>query len=149
MMKVILKNPVDGLGNPGDIVQVKDGYARNFLFPKDLAAPATSFNIKSLEHQKLAIARRVRREEGDAQIFAEKLRTVTVTVRRQVGDQDKLFGSVTTRDISDALQGEGIDLSHKSIILDAPIRELGAHDVNVKLAHGVQGCFKLLVDAAN
>lgn len=148
-MKVILKNPVDGLGNPGDVVQVKDGFARNFLFPKDLAAPATSFNIKTLEHQRRSIARRVLREEGDAEIFAEKLRTVTVTVRRQVGEQDKLFGSVTTRDISDALQGEGIELNHKAIILEAPIRELGAHDVSVKLSHGIKGSFKLLVDAAN
>lgn len=147
-MEVILKGAVDGLGEPGSIVTVKDGYARNYLIPRDLAAPATSFNVKSLNHQKAQIARRMAREEAGAMAMADRLRTVTVTVRRQVGDQDKLFGSVTSRDIVDALSGEGIPVDSKSVLLDAPIKELGVHDIDVKLAHGVKGTFKLLVDRA-
>ena len=147
-MEVILKGAVDGLGEPGSIVSVKDGFARNYLIPRDLAAPATSFNVKNLNHQKAQIARRVAREEAGAMAMADRLRTVTVTVRRQVGDQDKLFGSVTSRDIVDALSGEGIPVDSKSVLLDAPIKELGVHDVDVKLSHGVKGTFKLLVDRA-
>ncbi len=147
-MEVILKGAVEGLGEPGTVVSVKDGYARNYLIPRDLAAPATSFNVKNLNHQKAQIARRVAREEAGAMAMADRLRTVTVTVRRQVGDQDKLFGSVTSRDIVDALSGEGIPVESKSVLLEAPIKELGVHDVEVKLAHGVKGTFKLLVDRA-
>ena len=147
-MEVILKGAVDGLGEPGSIVTVKDGYARNYLIPRDLAAPATSFNVKSLNHQKAQISRRMAREEAGAMAMADRLRTVTVTVRRQVGAQDKLFGSVTSRDIVEALSGEGIPVDSKSVLLDAPIKELGVHDIDVKLAHGVKGTFKLLVDRA-
>jgi large subunit ribosomal protein L9 len=147
-MKVILKQAVEPLGRPGDVVEVKDGYARNFLIPKDLAAPATSFNIRNIEHQRRDIARKVAREEAAAMSMADRLRTVTVTVRRQAGEQEKLFGSVTTRDIGDALRQEGIQLDHRMILLEAPIRELGVHDIVVKLPHGVKGTFKLLVDRA-
>lgn len=147
-MKVILKQPVDGLGVPGEVADVKDGFARNYLFPRDLAAPATSFNVHNLEHQRKQIARRVAREEAAALTVAEQLRTVTVTIRRQAGEQEKLFGSVTSRDVAESLRREGIDLNHKSILLEAPIRELGVHDIEVKLAHGVRGSFKLLVDRA-
>ena len=147
-MQVILKHSVDGLGRAGELVNVKNGYARNYLIPKDLAAPATMHNMRRLEHQKADIGRRVAREEAMAFSTAESLRTVTVTVRRQAGEQDKLFGSVTTRDICDALHAEGIELDHRLILLDAPIRELGVHDVEVKLQHGVKGTFKLLVDRA-
>ncbi len=147
-MKVILKQAVEPLGRPGDVVEVKDGYARNFLIPKDLAAPATTFNIRNIEHQRRDISRKVAREEAAAMSMADRLRTVTVTVRRQAGEQDKLFGSVTTRDIGDALRQEGIQLDHRSILLEAPIKELGVHDVPVKLPHGVMGTFKLLVARA-
>ena len=145
-MKVILKSSLNAIGEPGDIVDVKDGYARNYLFPKDMAAPATSVNVKSLNHQKQQIERRVKREQTASLAVSERLKTVTVTIRCQVGEEDKMFGSVTSRDISDALRKEGIDMDHRTILIDGPIKELGVHDIDVKLAHGVKGSFKLLVD---
>ncbi|MBR57141.1 MAG: 50S ribosomal protein L9 [Myxococcales bacterium] len=147
-MKVILKSSLNTIGEAGDIVDVNDGYARNFLFPKDMAAPATSFNVKSLNHQKLQIERRVQREQTAALAVSERLKTVTVTIRCQVGEEDKMFGSVTSRDISDALRKEGIDMDHRTILISGPIKELGVHDIEVKLSHGVKGSFKLLVDRA-
>ena len=145
-MKVILKSSLTAIGEPGDIIDVNDGYARNYLFPKDMAAPATPFNVKSLNHQKLQIERRVKREQTASLAVSERLKTVTVTIRCQVGEEDKMFGSVTSRDISDALRKEGIDMDHRTILIDGPIKELGVHDIDVKLAHGVKGSFKLLVD---
>jgi len=146
-MKVILTNEVEGLGAPGVVVEVKDGFARNYLIPRDLAEPATERNMKRLNHQRRQIERRVAREATAAMGVAERLRTVTVTVRRQVGEQEKLFGSVTSRDIADALRREGIEIAHKDVLVDAPLKELGAHDISVKLPHGVQGSFKLLIDS--
>ncbi len=148
MMKVILKQGVEGLGAPGDLVSVRDGYARNYLIPRELAAPATSFNVKNLSHQRREIERRVAREEAQAISVAERLRTVTVTIRRQVGEGDKMFGSVTARDVAEGLRGEGIEISHRALGIDAPIKELGVHDIEVKLLHGVKGTFKLLVSRA-
>ena len=146
-MKVILTKDVEKLGSAGDIVKVKDGYARNYLIPKNFAFVANEKNIKELEFNKRMIAKRIDTEVGAATALANKLAECEIRVEKKVGEEGKLFGSVTTREIKEALSEKGFDIDHRSIILDGNIKKSGVYEVEVKLFREVRGVFKLWVVA--
>lgn len=132
-MKVILIDEIRGLGTRGDIVQVKDGYARNYLLPKKLAREATPGNLKSIEQERRKWSLLSDQEKVAAQKAAEKIEGMKLVIRKKVGDSGTLYGSVTSSEIADALLAEGIEVDKRRIELSQPIKSLGAHDVDVKL----------------
>jgi len=132
-MKVILKEDVKSLGRMGEVVNVSDGYARNYLIPKGLAVDATTKNIKALEHEKKVIELRAQKLRNQAKAEAERLSSMMLTLRAKAGEEEKLFGSITTMDIADALKAEGIEIERKKIVLDEPIKRLGEYTVSVRL----------------
>ena len=139
-MKVILKQNVPSLGKAGDLVKANDGYARNFLIPKGLAAEADEKNIKVFEHEKRNILRKAEKEHKSAQELANVLSKVTITMARKVGDQDKLFGSVSVKDIETALKEKGYDINRKMIVHEhgEHIKSLGEFKIKIKLTHEVE-----------
>lgn len=137
MLQVILKDHVDNLGQAGDIVRVRPGYARNFLYPHDLAAPADKGRVKELEHNKQAIASRMRRLRTAAQVLADRITTMTILIEAQVGEGDRMFGSITAHDIAVKLADQGIQVDRRKVMLEHPIRNLGAYQVDAKLEAGV------------
>jgi large subunit ribosomal protein L9 len=136
-MKVILTEEIRGLGSRGDIVAVKDGYARNFLLPKNLAREATPGNLKSIEQERKKWALLAQQEKDVAQKAAEKVQGIKITVQKRVGDAGQLFGSVTANEIADALEAKGIEVDKRRIELAHPIKSLGTHDVDVRLHRDV------------
>ena len=144
-MKVILVEDVANLGKIGDTVEVKNGYSRNFLIPRNLAIGASSRNIKAQQHQLQAIEKKVAKVISDAQTLSEKLSGASVTFTRKAGDTGKLFGSVTNMDITDELANDGITLDRKDVLLEEPIKELGDFEVSVKLPHEVSATIKVTV----
>jgi len=144
-MKVILKENVESLGKAGDSVKVADGYARNYLIPKGLAVEASSWSLKALEHEKKRIMKKIESERKKAELMVEALRGVTCTIYRRAGEQDKLFGSVTTKDIEKCLIEQGIAIDRKMIILDEPVRSLGEYPVKIKLQPGVTAEIKITI----
>jgi large subunit ribosomal protein L9 len=138
-MKVILLEDVKKLGKKGDLANVADGYARNYLFPRNLAEEATAGGIKQLKQEKAALENKKKKEMGLAQEIAEKLSKATVTLKVKSGDQGKLFGSVTSKDISEALkEQQKIEVDRRKIELSEPIKSLGAYEVDIKLAPEVE-----------
>ena len=144
-MKVILKQNVPSLGKAGDLIKVNDGYGRNLLIPKGLAIEANEKNIKTLEHEKKNILQKTQKEHKTAEGLALALANVTLTMSRKVGDQDKIFGSVTTKDIESALKEKGYDIDRKMIIHDEQIKSLGEFKIKIKLLSGVDTELKLIV----
>ena len=144
-MKVILQSDVANLGSVGDLVTVSDGYGRNYLIPRGLAVLAVERNVKQLEHQKRVTAHRRARLESDAKELADKLTQTAVSIKRAAGEEDKLFGSVTNRDIAEALAEDGFELDRRSIVLDEPIRNIGVFTVPVKLGMGIEAAVKVYV----
>ena len=136
-MKVILTDEIRGLGTRGDIVTVKDGYARNFLIPKKLAREATTGNLKAIEQEKKKWALLAQQEKVEAQKAADAVKGVKVTIQKRVGDTGQLFGSVTANEIADALVAKGVQVEKRRIELDHPIKSLGVHDVEVRLHRDV------------
>jgi large subunit ribosomal protein L9 len=132
-MKVILRDDVKNVGRMGQVVNVADGYARNYLVPRGFAIEANTKNIKSLEHEKRIIGEKVKRIKNSAQDLAKKISTITLTIKANAGEEGKLFGSVTTMDIAELLKNEGIEIDKKKISLDEPIKRLGSYSVNVKI----------------
>ena len=132
-MKVILKEDIPKLGTMGETVQVAPGYGRNYLIPQGKAVLATSKNFKELEHQRQLILRKAELIRKDAESFAEKFRGVTLTLARKVVEEDKIYGSVSVSDISQALKEAGVEIERKLIKLDAPIKSLGEFQVPVKV----------------
>ncbi|MEW6118069.1 MAG: 50S ribosomal protein L9 [Nitrospirota bacterium] len=132
-MKVILKEDVKDLGHIGEMLSVKDGYARNFLIPRGLAVEANPKNIKALEHERRKIQELVKKAKAGADELASKLSGKTVTIKAKAGEEDKLFGSVTSMDIAEALKKEGFDIDRKKIVLDDPIKRLGSYTVSIKI----------------
>ena len=132
-MEVILKKSVEGLGAPGDVLKVADGYARNYLLPMQLAVHATERNRRYLEHQKRVIDDQDRKDKERAQEIASQVTGVTCTLKRRAGENDRLFGSVTAMDVAEALRAEGFELERRFLELAEPIRELGVFMVPVKL----------------
>jgi large subunit ribosomal protein L9 len=132
-MKVVLRQDVDNLGERGQVVNVKAGYARNFLLPKKLALAATPGNLKTFElHKKVWAAKEAREAEG-ARAFAARLSGVTITVSKKAGEQDTLYGSVTSSELADLLLGKGFEIDRRKIVLADPIKTLGTHTVQVKI----------------
>jgi large subunit ribosomal protein L9 len=144
-MEIILKQPVDKLGEAGERVTVSNGYARNFLLPRGIAIQATKQNIAMLEHEKNVIAQRERKTLREAEKVAGKLRSLSCVLKRQVGEQDKLFGSVTSIDIAEFLKGRGIEIERKNILLDEPIKELGTFRIPVRFHPEVTAELKVKV----
>lgn len=132
-MNVILKEDVKNLGKMGDVVTVKEGYARNFLFPKGLAVEANEKNVKALDHTKRQILDRAKKIKTDAETMAAKFAGKTITITAKAGEEEKLFGSVTTADIAEALKKDGNEVDKKKIHLEEPIRRLGTYTVSVKV----------------
>jgi large subunit ribosomal protein L9 len=132
-MQVILKSEVKDLGHIGEVLNVKDGYARNFLIPRGLAVEANQKNIKAFEHEKRKIQELAKKAKAGAQDLASRLSAVSLTIKAKAGEEDKLFGSVTAMDIADALKKEGFDIDKKKIQLEDPIKRLGSYTVAVKI----------------
>jgi len=144
-MKVILREDVPKLGAPGAIVNVKPGYARNYLIPQGLAAPATSRNIKEMEHRLKEIQHQIDIAKAEAEQVKARLAELSVTVSKQAGENEKLFGSVTARDVAKALATEGVTVDRRRIVIDEPIKALGVYTVVVKLHGGDQADLKVWV----
>jgi large subunit ribosomal protein L9 len=132
-MEVILREDIDKLGTRGQMVKVTAGYARNFLLPKRLAVAATDSNRKIVEQERQAHLRREAKETSDAQELAKLMASVTVTIAQKAGENDQLFGSVTSRDIGEALEKQGYTIDRRKILLADPIRQLGEHKVTIRL----------------
>jgi large subunit ribosomal protein L9 len=132
-MKVILKEDIPKLGTMGETVSVAPGYGRNYLIPQGKAVLATSKNLKELEHQRQLILRKAELVRKDAESFAEKFRGLTLTLARKVVDEDKIYGSVSVGDISQALEEAGVEIERKMIDLTEPIKSLGEFQVPVKV----------------
>jgi large subunit ribosomal protein L9 len=128
-------------------VTVKPGFGRNYLVPQGLAVSATAENVHRLEHEKRVIAKRVAKATAAAQTTAEKINVITLQFDRAVGEDDKMFGSVTTRDLADKLQKAGVEIDHRSIQLEQPVKALGKYEAIVKLDAGVTANVKFYVVA--
>ena len=146
-MEVILRENVPHLGQRGDIVRVADGYARNYLLPRNLVAPATEKNIRQLEHEKRQIFIRQEKAKREALKLAGQLKATSITIPMQAGEEDKIFGSVTTRDIAEALRTEGFKISRRQIRQEEAIKKLGVYHVNIKLHAEVEIPVKVWVVA--
>ena len=134
-MKLILRADVENLGNLGDVVTVKPGYGRNFLLPQGLAMVASEANMKAFELERKKLQERMDALRADAQALCARLEALEVVIPMHVGDNDKLYGSVTSSIIGDALTALGVDVDRRRILMDAPIRTLGEHPVRVRLQH--------------
>jgi large subunit ribosomal protein L9 len=136
-MKVILTEEIRGLGTRGDVVTVKDGYARNYLLPKNLAREATAGNLKSVEQERRKWALLANQEKEAAQKAADSVKGMKITVKKRVGENGQLFGSVTANEIADGLEAKGVKVDKRRIELGHPIKTMGVHDVEVRLYRDV------------
>lgn len=132
-MEIILRQDVDKLGRAGQIIKVKDGFARNFLIPNGLAVPKTEKNLKVLEEQKAKKVLELEKAQKEAQDLSEKLKNLSLTIPVLAQEEDKLYGSITAPDIASALKEEGFEIGKDSIILDEPIKSLGIFEIAIKL----------------
>jgi large subunit ribosomal protein L9 len=145
---VILRRDVDKLGHAGELVRVKPGFARNYLLPRSLAVVATDNNVRQVEHERKVAVASAAKQKSQAEGSAAQINGLSIEVTAQAGEGDKLFGSVTVRDIADALHKKGIELDRKHIELPAPIKALGEYDVTARLGAGVTTTFKVVVKAS-
>ena len=136
-MEVILREDVEKLGHRGQVIKVADGYARNFLLPKRLAVAASESNKKIVEQERQAALRREAKEAADASDLGKMVQTLTVTIARQAGENDQLFGSVTGKDIADGLEKQGYQIDRRKIQLPDPIKTLGEFKVPIRLHRDV------------
>ena len=146
-MKVILREDVDTLGKGGELVEVRPGYGRNFLIPRGLAVLANAKNVRELDHQRKVAEAKAAKQKASAEAVAKRLADTPVTLKRKVGEQDKLYGSVTALDIAEALAARGVQLDRRAIDLGEPIKTLGEFEVPVKLHHEVVGKVRVKVEA--
>ncbi len=146
-MQVILREDIDKLGKIGDLIKVADGYARNFLVPNKKAIEATPKNLHAMEHAKKMVSDRIRKLKKEAAVEADRIKGITVTIKAKVGEEGKLFGSVTSMDIADAVKAQGVELDKRRIVLDEPIKRLGEYTIAVKLHADVQADIKVTVVA--
>jgi large subunit ribosomal protein L9 len=147
-MEIILKENVDGLGNIGDLLKVKPGYARNYLVPRGLAVEANKKNIKEFEHHKRQMEYRAQRLVQGSEEIKGRIEKVTCVFAHRAGEEGKLFGSVTAAEIAEKLAEAGIEIDRKKIQLDEPIKTLGDHQVPLRLPAGVNATIKVQVVAA-
>jgi large subunit ribosomal protein L9 len=144
-MKVILRKDFDSLGQIGDVVEVKEGYARNFLIPRKIAYTALTGNLHALEEEKRNLARKSEHELKAAETLAAELEKVSVTIPVQVGEEDKIFGSVTNQMISEALGEKDYEIDKRKIEIEEPIKTLGIYSVNLKLHANINAKIKVWV----
>lgn len=144
-MKLILQEDVEKLGTRGQLVDVADGYARNFLLPRSLGIEATPGNMKRLDKMRANFAKKEATEKGDAQKLAELLAGISLTFTRKTGENDHLFGSVTSGDITEALEKQGFHIDKRKIVLAEPIKAIGDFEVPLKLHREVTGNVKVTV----
>ena len=144
-MKVILRQNYEPLGAIGDVVEVKSGFARNFLLPRKIAYIAIGGNVKALEEEKKTVVKKNQKELSGAEILAAELEKISVTIPVQVGEEDKIFGTVTTQMITDALKEKNYDIDKRKIEIEEPIKSLGIYSVNVKLHPTVNTKIKVWV----
>lgn len=144
-MKVILKSDIPSMGKVGDTVEVKDGYAMNYLIPRQLAMKADTASVKAINHQKMMVdhlKKKLIRETTDIKL---KIENTEVVIEKQIGEQDKLFGAVTAQDISEALERSGLQIDKRKIELDTPIHSIGLYNIVVKLHPEVVANLKVKV----
>ncbi|MGH9651126.1 MAG: 50S ribosomal protein L9 [Terriglobales bacterium] len=144
-MEVILKEDVPKLGSRGDVVKVAEGYGRNYLLPRKLALEATKANRAVIEQMKAAALRLSVRDKADAEALAQQMKELTLTFHRKVGEQEHLFGSVTSGDVAEALEAKGFTVDRRKVRLDEPIKSLGEFNVSVRLHKEVTASFKVAV----
>lgn len=144
-MQIILTQDVENLGKAGELVSVRPGYGRNYLVPRGLAVTATVTNKNRLDHEKAVIARRVEKERASATEIAGRINGMTLQFERMVGEDEKLFGSVTSRDIQEQLKKANLEIDHRWVDLDQPVKALGKYEVPVRLAAGVVATLKFWV----
>jgi large subunit ribosomal protein L9 len=147
LVKVILREDVQGLGHAGDLVSVKPGYARNFLISKGKASVASESKVKELEHQRRVISESLAKELKDIEAVTHKLQSLSLEFEMQAGEEGKLFGSVTSQNIADQLAQKGFEVDRRKIVLAEPIKEIGEHTVEVKLHREVVANLKVVVSA--
>lgn len=147
-MNVILTENVKGLGNMGDVVKVKPGYARNFLLPKRLAVEASNRNLNELEHHRRQLGRKAEKLSQEAAVLKGRIEAIECVLTHRAGEEGKLFGSVTSMEIEAALAAKGVEIDRRKIILDHPIKSLGEHDIEIKLNAGVSATLKVRVISA-
>ena len=146
-MQVILREDIDKLGSIGDLVKVADGYARNFLVPKNKAIEATPDNLHAMNHAKKMVSDRIRKIKKVATAEADQLRGLAVIIKAKTGEEGKLFGSVTSMDIADAVKAKGVEIDKRKIVLDEPIKRLGDYTVSVKMHADILADIKVSVIA--
>lgn len=146
-MQVILREDIDKLGKIGDLVKVADGYARNYLVPNKKAIEATPKNLHAMDHAKKMVSDRLRKLKKEAAADADNIKALSITIRAKSGEEGKLFGSVTSMDIAEAMKAQGVVVDKRKLILDEPIKRLGEFTITVKLHADVTANFKLTVVA--
>jgi large subunit ribosomal protein L9 len=144
-MKVILRKDHDKLGTTGSVIDVKDGYARNYLIPRDIAFPASKGSMRALEEEQKQAGRRTEKEKKSSEKVAQELEKVSVTLQVKVGEDDKLFGAVTSQMIAEALAEKKVSIDKRQIELEEPIKALGIYDVPVRLHQSVMAKVKVWV----
>ena len=145
-MKVILQQDVKGQGKKGQLVDVSDGYARNFLLAKKLAVPATPENVNTMKQQEKARKAQEAAEKAEAEALAKKLETITVKVAAKAGEGGRLFGAVTSKEISEALNAQfGLNIAKTKLVLDEPIKACGTYKIKAKLGYEVIGTVNVMV----
>ncbi len=146
-MQVILRDDVPKLGKIGDVVRVKPGYARNFLFPRNLAIEANPKNLRMLEHQKRVITVKAEREHKSAEVLAKRLEGLKLVVCARAGEEGRLFGSVTNMDVERLLAEKGFQIERRRIALDEPIKQLGSYPIDVLVGRAARARIELVVEA--
>ena len=145
-MKVILQQDVRGQGTKGQLVEVSDGYARNFLLPKKLAVPATAENVNTMKQQEKARQAQMAAEKAEAQALAEKLKSIQVKLTAKAGEGGRLFGAVTSKEIAEALSAQhGLNIAKTKLVLDEPIKSCGGYQIKAKLGYEIMGTVKVMV----
>jgi large subunit ribosomal protein L9 len=144
-MKVILRKDHEKLGPVGTVADVKDGFARNFLIPQGIAFPANEGNMRALEEEKKQAERRANKQQKGATAIAAELEKISLTLKMKVGEDEKLFGSVTSQMIAEELKARGVEIDKRTIELEEPIKALGIYDITVRLHHDVTGKVKVWV----
>ena len=144
-MELILRDDVDKLGRRGDIVKVKDGFARNFLLPRGLGMPVNAANKAMIDKEQKANLARLAKERAEFEALAERIATLRFIAPRKVGENDVLYGSVTSGDVAEFLKAKGIEIDKRKVLLDEPVKHLGEHEIKIRLHPEVQAALKLLV----
>ena len=145
-MEVILRQTIDTLGRAGQVVKVADGYARNYLLPRKLAYPVTAGNLKVIEFERQSLLRKDAKQQGDAEKLKELVEKVELTIRRKVGEQAMLYGSVTNADVAEALEKKGFEIEKRKIHMDDHIKQIGEFQIPIRLFKDVIAHVKLKVE---